>query len=129
MRAIDYGVHNLDALEKAGYRIAALNDAEKSKLIYLTHHLGLTDTIRFIKGTITEAAAERLLIAQVGEKKANWYYENNNNSYCSGHRKWLFKFIDDYININLFVCQEKINYISLTQSSIEQVMIKIKESK
>ncbi|PLR29157.1 hypothetical protein CYR32_21155 [Chimaeribacter coloradensis] len=58
MKIINHNVRNLEALEKSGYRIAVLDDAEKAKLLYLTHHLGLTDTIRFIKGTITEAAVD-----------------------------------------------------------------------
>ncbi|WP_146000749.1 hypothetical protein, partial [Chimaeribacter coloradensis] len=93
MKATDYGVHNLEALEKAGYRIAALDDAEKAKLIYLTHHLGLTDTIRFIKGTITEEAAKRLLIAQVGAGKAAKRANENQGSYRIVHRAWLNSFI------------------------------------
>ena len=107
MAAVDYGVHNLEALEKAGYHIAALNDAEKAKLIYLTHHLGLTDTIRFIKGTITEAAAKRLLIAQVGENNAESRASLHSGSYIKGHREWLLGFIDAHIDIGLFYCDER----------------------
>ncbi|EBK2214639.1 hypothetical protein YE88_23130 [Salmonella enterica subsp. enterica serovar Schwarzengrund] len=49
MAAVDYGVANLASLKMAGYNIDGLNDAEKAKLIYLTHHLGLSDAIHFIK--------------------------------------------------------------------------------
>lgn len=54
----------------AGYNIDGLNDAEKAKLIYLTHHLGLSDAIHFIKNNITEGKAKELLIAQVGDESA-----------------------------------------------------------
>ncbi|PLR29182.1 peptidoglycan-binding LysM [Chimaeribacter coloradensis] len=125
MAAVDYGVHNLEALEKAGYRIAALDDAEKAKLIYLTHHLGLTDTIRFIKGTITEEAAKRLLIAQVGAGKAKEYAEINNRSYSAGHREWLLSFIDDYIKVHNFICPEKIKELNIKEVETIKIIKKV----
>ncbi len=70
MAAVDYGVANLAALKAAGYNIEILNDAEKAKIMYLTHHLGLKNAKRFIKNEITEDAAWRLLKAQVGSKSA-----------------------------------------------------------
>ncbi|MBS0969547.1 hypothetical protein JK232_11660 [Nissabacter archeti] len=127
MRAIDYGVHNLDALEKAGYRIAALNDAEKAKLIYLAHHLGLTDTIRFIKGTITEAAAERLLIAQVGADKAGSIADDHRGSYIEGHRGWLLEFIDTYIDIGVFYCDERKRVNFQLKEKTESILRKVKK--
>jgi len=126
MSATNYGVHNLEALEKAGYRIAALNDAEKAKMISLTHHLGLTDTIRFIKGTITEAAAERLLIAQVGADKAESIANDHRGSYIEGHRGWLLEFIDTYIDISVFYCDERKMEISHLKEKTESILSKIK---
>lgn len=58
------------SLKDAGYNIDELNDAEKSKLIYLTHHLGLSDAKRFIGNKITEGNAKKLLTTQVGEESA-----------------------------------------------------------
>jgi len=126
MAAVDYGVHNLEALEKAGYRITALNDAEKAKLIYLTHHLGLTDTIRFIKGTITEAAAKRLLIAQVGGGKAESSAKDSGGSYIKAHRLWVLKFIDTHIDIILFYCVERKMVNFQLKERTESILSKIK---
>ena len=125
MRESHYGLPNLEALEKAGYRIAALNDAEKAKLIYLTHHLGLTDTIRFIKGTITEAAAERLLIAQVGADKAESRAKDYGGAYIKAHRVWLLRFIDTYIDIGNFYCQENKIQFNKPIDNIESILKKI----
>ena len=36
-------------LKKSGYKINGLNDAEKAKIIYITHHLGLSDAKTFNK--------------------------------------------------------------------------------
>ncbi|WP_330986309.1 MULTISPECIES: hypothetical protein [Enterobacterales] len=43
---VDYGVANLTSSKNRGYNIDSLNDAEKSRLIYLTHHLGLKNVIK-----------------------------------------------------------------------------------
>lgn len=63
MAAVDYGVENLASLKKAGYKIYGFNDTKKSKLIYLTHHLGLSYAKRFINNEITEGSAKILLTA------------------------------------------------------------------
>lgn len=58
--AVDYGIANLASLKEAGYNIDGLNDAEKAKLIYLTHHLGLSDAKRFINNKITECSSKKI---------------------------------------------------------------------
>lgn len=128
MAAVDYGLYNLTQLQTVGYSVDTLNDAEKAKIFYLTHHLGLGDTKRFIRKTITEENAHKLLVAQVGAKKAAWYANalNNNGSYIKGHRMWLSNYIDNNINLELFYCP-KIEFTAKQNSgSLERVMEKIK---
>ena len=106
MAAVDYGVENLASLKKAGYKIDGLNDAEKAKLIYLTHHLGLSDAKRFINNKITEGGAKELLIAQVGEESAI-SKAHQNGGYMKAHRKWLMNYIDGNIKLSNYFCHEK----------------------
>lgn len=106
MAAVDYGLYNLAKLQAAGYSVDTLNDAEKAKIFYLTHHLGLGDAKRFIRKTITEENAHTLLVAQVGAKRtarlAN--LPENGGSYIKGHRAWLCEYIDNNINLEMFYC-------------------------
>ncbi|ENU3552560.1 hypothetical protein NBA69_20225 [Salmonella sp. NW1258] len=130
MAAVDYGVANLASLKMAGYNIDGLNDAEKAKLIYLTHHLGLSDAIHFIKNNITEGKAKELLIAQVGDESAISKAKKN-GGYMKAHRKWLIDYIDDNIKIVKYLCHEQIisdnpKDIDLTQI-IEKLMSKYNE--
>ncbi|AFJ48668.1 hypothetical protein EBL_c36160 [Shimwellia blattae DSM 4481 = NBRC 105725] len=128
MAAVDYGLYNLAKLRDAGYNVDTLNDAEKAKIFYLTHHLGLGDAKRFIRKTITEESAHKLLVAQVGAKKAAWYTNipDNNGSYIKGHRMWLSYYIDKSINLENFYCP-KIEFTEKQESgSLENVIEKIK---
>ena len=105
MAAVDYGVENLASLKKAGYKIDGLNDAEKAKIIYLTHHLGLSDAKRFIKNEITEGSAKILLTAQVGDESAK--ARSKTAGYMKAHRKWLMNYIDGNIKLSNYFCHEK----------------------
>ena len=117
MAAVDYGLSNLAFLKKTGFKIDSLNDAEKAKIIYLTHHLGLTDAIRFIQSSIAESSAKNLLIAQIGSVKAAAYASDNDNSYMNAHRQWLSNFVNFNIVIDLYYCpevsKEKTNDVNL----------------
>lgn len=105
MAAVDYGVANLASLKNAGYKIDGLNDAEKAKLIYLTHHLGLSDAIQFIKNNITEEHASELLKAQVGRRSAAARCAGEGN-YIKAHRVWLMEYINNNINLEGYFCAE-----------------------
>lgn len=106
MAAVDYGIANLASLKDAGYNIDELNDAEKSKLIYLTHHLGLSDAKRFIGNKITEGNAKKLLTAQVGEESAK--ARSKTVGYVKAHRQWLIDYINRNINLSNYFCNEQI---------------------
>ncbi|WP_261644017.1 hypothetical protein [Erwinia mallotivora] len=126
MAAVDYGLYNLAQLQTAGCSVDRLNDAEKAKIFYLTHHLGLGDAKRFIRKIITEESAYKLLLAQVGAKKAAKRAFNNSNSYIKGHRVWLSEYIDKQIDLKDFYCP-KIEFTKKQESGdLEIVIEKIK---
>ena len=103
----------------------SLNDAEKAKIFYLTHHLGLGDAKRFIRKTITEESAHKLLVAQVGAKTAAVYAEKHGN-YIEGHRFWLSKYIDGQIILEGFY-SPKVEYTTMQKSEVlKSVIEKIK---
>ena len=124
MAAVDYGVANLESLKDAGYNIDALNDAEKAKIIYLTHHLGLRNAKRFIKKTITEETAWVLLKAQVGRKSAIARGEGN-RGYVEAHRTWLMDYIDRCINLGNYFCPELITYSKFKKIDLIDVFNKM----
>jgi len=122
MAAVDYGLYNLAQLQAAGYSVDTLNDAEKAKIFYLTHHLGLADAKRFIRKTITEENAHKLLVAQIGAKKAAERAFKNSNSYVKGHRTWLCEYIDNNIKLENFYCP-KVEFTEKQESGVLEVVI------
>lgn len=103
--AVDYGMQNLAALRRAGYAVDALNDAEKAKIVYLCHHLGIGDAPLFIDNKMSETRAQYLLENQLGvagaKRKAAAYKEN----YLIAHRGWLNGFVNSKIVLANFYCQ------------------------
>lgn len=125
MAAVDYGVNNLTSLNLSGYNIDSLNDAEKAKLIYLTHHLGLRDSKRFLSGTITNEDAEILLKAQIGITFADDYAEKH-GGYAAGHRYWLNRFINKQILLKNFYCPGASSKEIVTDVDLSDVIVKLK---
>lgn len=101
--AVDYGMQNLKALSKAGYAVDSLDDADKSKIIYLCHHLGQGDAKDFIQNTISSDHAEHLLVTQVGRARAtimvNQNKDEDKDNYAIAHRRWLSDFINKKIDV------------------------------
>ena len=112
MAAVDYGVANLLSLKNSGYNIDGINDAEKAKIIYLTHHLGLKNAKRFINNEIEEDIAWALLKAQIGRKSAKTRVEKHGNCVLA-HREWLNDYINRNILLSNFFCDEliSVNYV------------------
>ncbi|EDX3117335.1 LysM peptidoglycan-binding domain-containing protein [Salmonella enterica subsp. enterica serovar Mississippi] len=125
MAAVDYGLANLAALKEAGYNIDGLNDAEKAKIIYLTHHLGLRNAKRFINNEITENTAEELLKAQVGSKTAK--ARGKTAGYVKAHRDWLMDYINNNIKISTYFCPELINSRKVETPELKLIIHKIQE--
>lgn len=121
MAAVDYGMSNFKALESSGYNFDNLNDGERAKILYLTHHLGSGDANRYLAGTIVEddtysearphhprrliaRGAKTLLIAQVGTDAAAKRAKENGDNYIIAHRLWLSNLIDAGVNFKNFAC-------------------------
>lgn len=98
-------MQNLAALRRSGYAVDALNDAEKAKIVYLCHHLGIGDAPQFIDNKMSETRAQYLLENQLGvagaKKKATSYKDN----YLATHRGWLNGFVNSKIVLANFYCQ------------------------
>jgi len=102
--AVDYGMQNLSGLADRGIKTSGLSDAEKAKLIYLTHHLGLDDAVAFIRKKMSAARAKDLFIAQVGIDRAEDAADDYDGDYLAAHRNWLQGYIDEKIKLNDKMC-------------------------
>lgn len=105
--AVDYGIQNMAGLRKAGYVLDGLNDGEKGKVVYLCHHLGISDAIRFINNTISATRAQHLLEQQVEVKPAAVLAKTQSGDYLAAHRKWLDKFVNEKVIFKDFICTGK----------------------
>ena len=52
--SVEYGMQNMKSLRSSFKEIDKLNDSDKAKLFYLTHHLGVGDAKKFIMNKIEE---------------------------------------------------------------------------
>ncbi|MEX3669402.1 LysM peptidoglycan-binding domain-containing protein [Paraburkholderia phenoliruptrix] len=121
MAAVDYGMSNFRALQSNGYNFSGLNDGERAKILYLSHHLGSGDANRYLAGTIAAddtysqatpghpprliaRGAKTLLIAQIGASAAAKRAEDNAGNYVKAHRLWLSHLIDNGVNFKNFAC-------------------------
>lgn len=108
--SVEYGMQNISHLiKKTKYKVSKLNDSDKAKLFYLTHHLGIGDALKFIGSTLTDKRAKKLLGDQVTAAKAEVRAQNEkdlkspeDSLYIFAHRRWLHNFIDDMIKPQRF---------------------------
>lgn len=109
------------ASEGGGYDFSNLNDGERAKMLYLSHHLGAADAKRYLAGTIAAEdtytgakphrpprliarGAKTRLTAQVGSAAAAKRAEENRGNYVKAHRLWLSHLIDTGVNFKNFAC-------------------------
>lgn len=114
MAAADYGKANLAVLEKSGFKLTNLNDAEKAKLMYLMHHEGEGAGPLFIRNELSKlpkgkfaSAQERLkhvFILQVGKKKADEAISDSNGDTQKAYRIWLTRYIDSKFELKNYCC-------------------------
>ena len=96
----DFAKLNLDRLEKCGVRVRT--DAETlAKAAYLSHHLGLGDAQKFLRGGIEPGRARMLLSAQIGSAAAEQRIASAGGA-THAHRQWLLGFIDRRIRPEQF---------------------------
>ena len=74
-----------------------LSDDERAKYLYLCHHEGETGAIRFLDGSLTDAQAHPLFLANVpdADKRAALVAEHGSES--AAYQAWLWDYIDDHI--------------------------------
>lgn len=127
MAAVDYGKANLAVLQKAGFKLAGLNDAEKAKLMYLMHHEGEGAGPLFIRNELSKlpkgkfaSAEERLkhvFKLQVGAADAEKWAKRA-GGVQQGYRLWLSKYINDkFDDLGRFACDSR--KITPPQAAIE----------
>ena len=106
MASIDYATYNLEQLTKDYSEISSMNHANKAKLVYLSHHLGLGDARNFIGNKIEEDRAEKLLRAQFisAPDQPDKWFEVNDDNWIWAHRSWLCTLIDDKVKLEFFAC-------------------------
>jgi hypothetical protein len=125
--SVEYGMQNLKTLSGSFKKIDNLNDSDKAKLFYLTHHLGVGDAIKFINNQIEEddkpllkkngdpvlkrngdpvmiSGAQTLLEAQIGVDPAEKMASDEDGNYILAHRRWLISFINKTIKPKNFAC-------------------------
>ena len=96
----DLAGSNIAAMRKAGL---SLGDGARdlAKLVYLTHHLGVADAVRFLTGGIDPQRAARLLSAQVGSAAAGKRISLAGDS-VTAHRQWLLGYLANNIRPERF---------------------------
>ncbi|MES2116807.1 MAG: LysM domain-containing protein [Pseudomonadota bacterium] len=104
--AVDYGKINLRGLTAAGFLVDGLNDPDRAKLIYLTHHLGLGDAKDFIRNRMSAKHAEYILKLQIKDAPAENLAKNEHGDYLKAHRKWLLNYIDKKIDLVPKMCDK-----------------------
>jgi len=88
----DLARYNLDRLDRDGFRVRT-DEETLSKTAYLSHHLGLGDTRRFLGRGLDPQRARTLLIAQVGATAAAQRIAQAGDA-TTAHRQWLLGYID-----------------------------------
>ncbi len=96
----DFARLNLDRLESDGLRVRADPEA-LAKAAYLSHHLGLGDARRFLRGGLVPDRARTLLVAQIGGAAAEQRIARTGNA-TEAHREWLLAYIDRRIQPDRF---------------------------
>lgn len=96
----DLATSNIAAMRKAGLTLGD-TPRDLAKLIYLTHHLGTSDSIRFLTGRLDPDRAAKLLAAQIGSAAADRRISQAGNS-VTAHQRWLLSYLAENIRPERF---------------------------
>jgi hypothetical protein len=99
----DYARNNLKYLERAGVRIGE-SAAAVGRVAYIAHHLGVGDTVRFMRNGIPEERARTLLSAQIGSAKAAERIDQAGSAKLA-HREWLNGFVARQVRPHRFASE------------------------
>lgn len=103
LAAADYGAANLALLKKKGFKIDALQDMDKAKLMYLMHHEGEGAGPAFISDTLAETKEKKERLRSTFEKQlggkgkelAEAKVDAADGDVEAAYRHWLGKYVDD----------------------------------
>jgi len=87
----DYARSNLDQLRAAGVAIGQ-GVGELARSAYVSHHLGISDAVRFLRGELAPDRARKLLKAQIGGAAAEQRIAEAGDA-TRAHRDWLLGFM------------------------------------
>lgn len=90
--AADFAKQNLDFLGRSGCIPQNAGDDDKARFAYLAHHEGPGGARDFLKGTLTESRAERLLRVNAASKASSW--RNDHGSWQAGYVAFLNAYMD-----------------------------------
>ncbi|MFO1260737.1 MAG: peptidoglycan-binding protein [Sphingomonadaceae bacterium] len=91
----DYARANVERLRHAGASIGE-SASEIARAVYIGHHLGPGDAVRFYNGRLDAARAAHLLSAQIGAEKASRHIASAGDA-VSAHRGWLLGYVEKFI--------------------------------
>lgn len=97
----DYARMTLDRLKQAGVDIGT-GARSIAHAAYLGHHLGLGDTLKFMKSGLSVDRARELLGAQVGTANAHQRIAQAGDA-AAAHRMWLTNFVDRRVRPDQFM--------------------------
>lgn len=100
--AADYGASNLKVLENSDFKLSALSDMDKAKMMYLMHHEGEGAGPAFISDTLGKLTGGKeglkskfgIQLGTGGEKKAQEKIDHAKGDIEMAYRFWLATFID-----------------------------------
>lgn len=93
--AAEYGVANLQTLDKKGLVPTAMDDDGKARLMYLAHHEGATGAIKFL--TNQNSSSFEKFAKQVGPGRAGALVEAARGDVALAYRDWLNGYMDEKI--------------------------------
>ena len=86
---------NVERLRHAGASIGE-SASEIARAVYIGHHLGPGDAVRFYNGRLDANRAAHLLSAQVGAEKAARHIAAASDA-TAAHRGWLLDYVEKFI--------------------------------
>lgn len=111
MAAADYAKYNLKVLEKQGFKLGGLNDAEKAKLMYLMHHEGEPHGPWLIRNELSKVPEKKMrgvFTQQLGTlEEAEKRISRAGGDIYIAYRAWLAGYIDKaFDDIGRYACDE-----------------------
>lgn len=127
--AADYGAANLKVLENNDFKLSALTDMDKAKMMYLMHHEGEGAGPAFISDTLGELKGGKeglkskfgIQLGAGGAKKAQEKIDDTKGDIEMAYRFWLATFIDgNFKGSEKYFCSNP-----MTVNSLSDLLVKV----